>query len=74
MAGIRGAKNPMPVKQSTASGIFKQRGDGPSKDSGAMSAAYASKRKDPKAGRNSGTAPNKSHYQNSGLKRGTSDR
>jgi hypothetical protein len=72
MAGIRGAKNPVPVKKPDATGVFKQRGSGSSfMHSDVKSGAMASDRKGPTKGRNSGTSPGSSHYTNMGLKRGT---
>lgn len=74
MAGIRGVKNPYPKKESTASGLFKQRGSGPAIDASCRSAAMASDRVDPTS-RNNKLPANKSGVRsNPALKRGTSER
>jgi len=73
MAGIRGAKNPFPAKaEKGPSGVFGQKGSGgPFMHGDVKSGAMASDRTGPPSGRNSGTSAGKSHYVNSGLKRGT---
>jgi hypothetical protein len=73
MAGIRGAKNPFPTKEKTASGVFVQRATaGPFSDKDTKSYAHGGDRKGPVA-RDNGLkrGAGKSHYTNMGLKRGT---
>jgi hypothetical protein len=76
MAGIRGAKNPVPTKPASGpTGVFKQSGSaGPFVDRDVLTAARGGERKGPPASRNSGTTAGPSHKVNDGLKRGTSDR
>lgn len=76
MAGIRGARNPFPSKEKTASGIFKQRATpGPFSDKDVKSYAHSGDRKGPSKRSNGLTSgAGASHYVNDGLKRGTSNR
>ena len=73
MAGIRGMKNPFPVKgEKGPSGVFNQKGSGgPFSNKDVLAGSMKSERKGP-TGRVV-TAPKRgeSHYTNQGLKRGT---
>lgn len=71
MAGIRGAKNPMPSKPPVSKGPFKAGPKTFTGDTAALNYARSGDRKGPPSGRNSGTSAGKSHYVNQGLKRGT---
>lgn len=74
MAGVRGAKNPFPVKTQTVSGIFKQRDTGPAGNSQAVSYAKGGTRVNP-VGRNNKLPSNKNTVRsNPTLKQGTSER
>jgi hypothetical protein len=73
MAGIRGVKNPMPVKTKTATGVFATHGGGPTfSNQSVLSAALKSDRKGPSS--RGGTKPGPSHVKNAGLVNGTSNR
>lgn len=74
MAGIRGAKNPMPTKPPVSKGPFKAGDANFSGASGTLGYALGGNRKGPPSGRNSGTSRGNSHYINNGLKKGTSNR
>lgn len=74
MAGIRGAKNPFPVKTEKVSGLFKQRANGPAGNSQAVSYAKGGKRLGPVGRDNKLPSNTNSVRSNPTLKKGTSER
>ena len=74
MAGIRGAKNPMPTKPAKASGLFKQRGSGPNTDNGMLNYSLGGGRVGPKSRNNKLPSNTSSQRSAPELIRGTAKR